>query len=117
MERQSVMGLERLEGRRLCSAASPPTVAFEQYVKGSGSSRTFAVFYDGVDAIDRSTLDSNDIWVFGGNDFGARATFVALAKTKRGNGLIARYRVDGIAGGNYLVEMGGGEVNDKLRAL
>src|SRR3954464_8190178 len=104
MKRQSVMGLEGLEGRRLFNAASPPTVAFEQYVKGSGTSRTFAVYYDGQDPIDKKTLDSNDIWVFGGNDFAARATFVASAKTKRGNGLIARYRVDGILGGTYSIE-------------
>jgi len=112
-----VMGCELLEGRQLLSATSPPTVMFEQYVKGSGTSRTFAVYYDGVDAIDKRTLDSNDIWVFGGNDFGARAVFVASAKTKRGNGLIARYRIDGILGGNYSVEMGEGEVRDIFGAM
>jgi hypothetical protein len=111
------MGCELLEGRRHFNAASPPTVVFEQYVKGSGTSRTFAVFYDGVDAIDKSTLDSNDIWVFGGNDFGARAAFVASAKTKRGNGLIARYRVDGILGGDYSIEMGEGAVTDTTGAM
>jgi hypothetical protein len=112
-----VMGCELLEGRQLFNAASPPTVNFEQYVKGSGTSRTFAVYYDGVDAIDKRTLDSNDIWVFGGNDFGARAVFVASAKTKRGNGLIARYRIDGILGGNYSIEMGEGEVRDIFGAM
>src|SRR3954465_2130437 len=112
-----VMGCELLEGRRLLSAASPPTVVFEQYVKGSGTSRTFAVYYDGVDKIDKRTLDSNDIWVFGDNDFGARAVFVASAKTKRGNGLIARYRIDGILGGSYMIEMGEGEVTDTTGAM
>jgi hypothetical protein len=112
-----VMGCELLEERRHFNAASPPTVMFEQYVKGSGTSRTFAVYYDGVDAIDKRTLDSNDIWVFGGNDFGARAVFVASAKTKRGNGLIARYRIDGILGGNYQIEMGEGEVTDIFGAM
>src|SRR3954447_15637508 len=98
-----VMGCELLEGRQLFNAASPPTVNFEQYVKGSGTSRTFAVYYDGVDPINLKTLDSSDIWVFGDNDSGARAVFVASAKTKRGNGLTARYRIDGILGGNYKI--------------
>ena len=105
----AVMGCELLEGRRLFNAASPPTVAFEQYAKGTGTSRTFAVYYDGADPINKKTLDSNDIWVFGGNDFGARAVFVASAKTKRGNGLIARYRIDGILGGDYKIQMGWGK--------
>jgi hypothetical protein len=111
-----VMGCELLEERRLFNAATPPKVVFEQYVKGSGGSRTFAVVYDGVDPIDKRTLDSNDIRVSGGNDFGARAVFVASAKTKRGNGLIARYRVDGILGGSYSIEMGEGEVTDTYGA-
>jgi hypothetical protein len=112
----AVMGLERLEERRLCSAASPPTVAFSQYLKGSGTSRTFGVVYDGVDPIKRNTLDNNDIWVFGGNDFGARAVFVGSAKTKHGNTLLARYRIDGLAGGTYSIEMGEGQVTDTLGA-
>src|SRR3954452_12889555 len=114
--RGAAVRLEQLEARRLYNAASPPTVNFEQYVKGTGASRTFAVYYDGVDPIDRTTLDGNDLRVFGGNDFSAAATFVGMAKTKRGNGLIARYRVDGLLGGLYQIEMGEGEVTDTTGA-
>jgi len=110
-------GLEALEARRMFSAASPPTVAFEQYMKGDGTSRTFAVFYDGVDPIDRTTLGTGDVHVFGANDFFANAVLVATAKTKHGNGLIARYRVDGIMGGDYSIEMGEGEVTDTTGAM
>jgi hypothetical protein len=110
--RGAAAGLEALEARRLYSAASPPTVNFEYYVKGTGTSRTFAVYYDGVDSIDRTTLDGNDIRVFTDNDFTTPAAFVGMAKTKRGNGLIARYRADGLVGGLYQIEMGEGEVTD-----
>jgi len=62
-----VMGCELLEGRLLFNAASPPTVEFEQYVKGSGTSRTFAVYYDGADPIDKKTLDLLQAYDWPGN--------------------------------------------------
>jgi hypothetical protein len=89
---------------------------FEQYVRGSGASRTFAVIYDGVDAILRTSLGDDDVRVFGDNDFSAPATFLGMAKTRHGNGLIGRYRVDGLLGGLYEIEMGEGAIKDVTNA-
>ena len=109
--RPSPYTLEALESRRLLAAGSP-TATFLQYLKGTGETRSFAILYAGPAPIDRATLGDGDVRVTGPNEFAADATFLGAAKYRPGTGTLARYRVSGITGGAYELEVGGEEVAD-----
>lgn len=99
---QPILSIEALEPRQLLTAG--PSATFMQYVKGAGTSRTFAVLYDSEQPIDRASLNDYQVYIIGPGDFDAPATFVGAARHDPGTGWVVLYRIDGIMGGSYTIK-------------
>jgi len=106
----TIAAIEGLERRLFLTAG--PTATFLQYIKGTGSSRTFAILYDGPATIGRATLDDGDVRVFSDQDQNLPATFLGATRHKPGTGLIAQYRVDGLASGTFSIEVQPQQISD-----
>jgi hypothetical protein len=96
--------------------APSPTATFLQYITGSGASRTFSILYDSsttsAGGIDRATVVGSDVRVFGPDGFAESATFTGATRYKPGNGMTARYRINGIKGGLYKIALLSNAVGD-----
>jgi len=97
-----ILSIEALEPRQLLTAG--PSATFMQYVKGAGTSRTFAVLYDSAQPIERASLNNYQVYIIGPGDFDAPATFVGAARHDPGTGWVVLYRIDGIMGGTYTIK-------------